>query len=44
MASLQSPIAGLGAKAPDFDLPGTDGVRHNVASSRGPSGLLVMFI
>src|SRR3989442_7357813 len=44
MASLQSPIAGLGAKAPDFALPGTDGVRHSVASSRGPSGLLVMFI
>jgi len=44
MASLQSPIAGLGAKAPDFDLPGTDGVRRNLASSRGPNGLLVMFI
>ena len=44
MASLQSPGAGLGAKAPDFDLPGTDGRRHNLASSRGPSGLLVMFI
>src|SRR6266704_1790638 len=44
MASLQSPIAGLGAKAPDFDLPGTDGARHNLASSRGQKGLLVMFI
>src|SRR5258708_30138239 len=44
MASLQSPIAGLGAKAPDFDLPGTDGARHNLASSRGGNGLLVMFI
>ncbi len=44
MASLQSPLAGLGAKAPDFDLPGTDGVRRNLGSSRGPKGLLVMFI
>lgn len=44
MASLQSPLAGLGAKAPDFDLPGTDGVRRNLGSSRGPNGLLVMFI
>ena len=44
MASLQSPLAGLGAKAQDFDLPGTDGARHSLASSRGPKGLLVMFI
>ena len=44
MASPQSSLPGLGAKAPDFDLPGTDGVRHSLASSRGPNGLLVMFI
>jgi peroxiredoxin len=34
----------LGAPAPDFDLLGTDGKRHSLASSRGPKGLLVMFI
>lgn len=42
--STQSAATGLGAKAPDFDLPGIDGRRHNPASSRGPKGLLVMFI
>jgi len=31
-------------KAIDFDLPGTDGKRHSVASARGPNGLVVMFI
>jgi peroxiredoxin len=36
--------SGLGAKAPDFDLPGVDGTRHSLASSRGSKGLLVMFI
>jgi peroxiredoxin len=35
---------GLGIPAPDFELPGTDGKRHTLASSRGPTGLLVMFI
>ena len=35
---------GLGARAPDFDLPGIDGARHSPASGRGPNGLLVMFI
>jgi peroxiredoxin len=34
----------LGAQAPDFDLLGTDGKRYCLASSRGQSGLLVMFI
>jgi peroxiredoxin len=42
--STQQAVSGLGAKAPDFDLLGTDGKRHNLASSRGPKGLLVMFI
>lgn len=36
--------ARLGSRAPDFDLPGTDGRRHSLASSCGPNGLLVMFI
>jgi peroxiredoxin len=30
--------------AADFDLPGVDGKRHSVATARGPSGLVVMFI
>jgi peroxiredoxin len=34
----------FGSLAPDFHLPGTDGKRHSLASSRGPNGLLVMFI
>jgi peroxiredoxin len=33
-----------GSRAPAFDLQGTDGRRHTPASSRGPNGLLVMFI
>ena len=34
----------LGAPAPDFDLPGTDGRRYRRDEVRGPKGLLVMFI
>jgi peroxiredoxin len=34
----------LGSPAPDFDLPGIDGKRHSLASTRGPKGLVVMFI
>ena len=34
----------FGSRAPDFDLPGTDGRRHNLASSRRSNGLVVMFI
>jgi peroxiredoxin len=34
----------LGSPAPDFDLPGIDGKRHRLASTRGPKGLVVMFI
>jgi peroxiredoxin len=41
---VESAATSLGTLAPDFDLPGTDGKRHNLASSRGPNGLLVMFI
>ena len=44
MVSLSTPICDFGWKAPDFDLPGTDGRRHSLASARGPKGLLVMFI
>jgi peroxiredoxin len=44
MVSLSTPICDFGWNAPDFDLPGTDGRRHSLASAAGPSGLLVMFI
>src|SRR5882672_1673760 len=40
----QSPICNFGCKAPGFDLPGTDGKRHTLASVTGSKGLLVMFI
>ena len=42
--ALQTPHAELGSKAHDFSLPGTDGRRHTLASTRGPVGSLVMFI
>jgi peroxiredoxin len=44
MVSLQPPICDFGWKARDFDLPGVDGKRYNLASARGRAGLLVMFI
>jgi peroxiredoxin len=44
MASTPTPVCDFGWKAVDFDLPGTDGKRHSLASARGPKGLLVMFI
>lgn len=44
MVSLTTPPGRLGADAPAFDLPGIDGKRHTLASSRGPNGLVVMFI
>jgi peroxiredoxin len=34
----------FGWPAADFDLPGVDGKRHSLAATRGPNGLLVMFI
>lgn len=44
MVSLNPPVCDFGAKAPDFDLPGTDGQFWTLASSMGANGLLVMFI
>ena len=41
---MTSPSTGIGSPALDFDLRGVDGKRHTLASSRGPNGLLVMFI
>lgn len=44
MASLETPVCEFGWKAIDFDLPGVDGKRYNLASVKGKNGLLVMFI
>lgn len=44
MALAIPPVCDFGWPAPAFDLPGTDGQRHSLASARGPRGLLVMFV
>ncbi|WP_374511885.1 thioredoxin family protein [Niveibacterium sp.] len=44
MVSTATPVCAFGTPAPDFELPGTDGRQHSLASCRGPNGLLVMFI
>jgi len=44
MASLETPVCDFGWKAIDFDLPGVDGKRYNLAAAKGENGLLVMFI
>lgn len=44
MASLETPICDFGWKAVDFDLPGVDGKRYNLAAAKGENGLLLMFI
>lgn len=44
MASLETPVCNFGWKAIDFDLPGVDGKRYNLAAATGEKGLLVMFI
>jgi peroxiredoxin len=38
------PVSDLGAPAPDFELPGTDGRRYRRDQLAGANGLLVMFI
>ena len=44
MVKTTTPVCDFGLPAPAFDLPGTDGRRHTLATARGPRGLLVMFI
>lgn len=44
MAALNPPICEFGLPAPDFDLPGVDGLRHTLHSCRGPNGLLLIFM
>lgn len=44
MVSLQTPVCDFGWNPPDFALPGVDGKRHSLSSSKGKNGLLVMFI
>ena len=44
MVSLNTPVCEFGWPAVDFDLPGVDGKRYNLAAARGENGLLVMFI
>lgn len=44
MVSTPTPVCDFGRPALPFDLPGTDGRRHTLASARGERGLLVMFL
>jgi len=44
MTALPIPPGMPGAVAPPFDLPGTDGRRHTLASVRGAKGIVVLFI
>ncbi len=42
--ATHAPVCDFGWKAPDFDLPATDGRRYRLADIAGPRGTLVMFI
>jgi len=44
MVTTATSVCNFGWPAADFDLPGTDGKRHTLVSTRGANGLLVMFI
>jgi len=44
MVSLNPPICDFGAKAHDFDLPGTDERNWTLAECMGEKGMLLMFI
>lgn len=42
--AARATVCDFGWKAVDFDLPGVDGGRYNLAAARGPRGLLVVFL
>ncbi|MGD9667446.1 MAG: thioredoxin family protein [Hyphomicrobiaceae bacterium] len=42
--AVETPVCDFGWKAPDFELPGTDGRTWRLADIRGARGTLVMFI
>jgi peroxiredoxin len=44
MQRNETSVCDFGWQAREFDLPGVDGKRHTLASTRGPKGALVMFI
>lgn len=44
MASISPPVCDFGWKAPEFNLPDTNGQLVSLKESMGPNGLLVMFI
>ena len=44
MAETKTPVCEFGLKAPDFNLPDTDGNHHRLTDSMSDNGLLVMFI
>lgn len=44
MVATAPPLCDFGARAPDFDLLGTDGRRYALRDLKGPNGTLVMFI
>jgi peroxiredoxin len=44
MQRSETRVCDFGWRAREFDLPGVDGRRHTLASTRGPKGALVMFI
>jgi len=44
MTSLTTPSSAIGTPATPFALRGVDGTTHSLASARGPSGVVVMFI
>jgi peroxiredoxin len=44
MIDTVPPVCDFGWKAPDFELPGVDGVNHRLDDLRGSKGTMVMFI